>query len=130
MSEWHAALRAERARLVPLAAWCALTDRLWPGGRFLRSEPVVGGLGALIDRLIAEDAEGVRVTAVVRRFAAGGANGPEEVGREVATLQALTRCEAPATSCGTGPRQRWSTSRGPGVGTRAEMWAIADLISR
>lgn len=120
--EWYATLRAERARVVPLVAWCALTDRLWPGARFLRSEPVVGGLGALIDRLIAEDAEGARVTAVVRRFPSGGGNGPEEVSREVATLEVLTRCEVPA------PRPLWSDPAGEVLGRPA--LAMSDLPGR
>jgi hypothetical protein len=37
--EWHAALRGRTRTVVPLAAWCALTDRLWPGARYLRSSP-------------------------------------------------------------------------------------------
>lgn len=120
--DWHATLRAERARVVPPVAWCALAERLWPGGRFSSSEPVLGGLGALMDRLIAEDAEGVRVTAVVRRFPSGGANGPEEVRREVATLQVLTRCEAPA------PRPLWSDPAGEAFGRPA--LAMTDLPGR
>ena len=120
--DWLADLRAERARVVPPVAWCALADRLWPGGRFLSSEPLVGGLGALMDRLIAEDAEGVRVTAVVRRFPAGGANGPEGARREVATLQVLRRCEAPA------PRPLWSDPAGEVLGRPA--LAMTDLPGR
>jgi aminoglycoside phosphotransferase (APT) family kinase protein len=122
VSEWHATLRAERARVVPLDAWCALTERLWPGARFLAGEPVVGGLGALIDRLIAEDAEGVRVTAVVRRFPSGGANGPEKVRREVATLEVLARFEVPA------PRPLWSDPAGEMLGRPA--LAMSDLPGR
>jgi aminoglycoside phosphotransferase (APT) family kinase protein len=122
LSEWHAAVRVERARMVPLVAWCALTDRLWPGARFVCSEPVVGGLDALVDRLIAEDAEGVRVTAVVRRFPSAGWNGPEEVSREVATLEVLTRCEVPA------PRPLWSDPAGEVLGRPA--LAMSDLPGR
>jgi aminoglycoside phosphotransferase (APT) family kinase protein len=121
-SDWHATLRAERARVVPLVAWCVLTDRLWPGARYLRSEPVVGGLGALIDRLIAEDAEGVRLTAAVRRFPSGGAYGPEEVSREIATLQVLNQFEVPA------PRPLWSDPAGEVLGRPA--LAMSDLPGR
>jgi aminoglycoside phosphotransferase (APT) family kinase protein len=122
VSEWHATLRAERARVVPRVAWCALADQLWPGARFSSSEPIVGGLGALIDRLIAEDAEGDRVTAVVRRFPSGGGNGPGEVIREVATLEVLTLCEAPA------PRPLWSDPAGEVLGRPA--LAMSDLPGR
>ncbi|MCC5948057.1 MAG: aminoglycoside phosphotransferase family protein [Nitriliruptoraceae bacterium] len=113
MSDWYAELRVERARVVPVAAWRALTARLWPGGRFLRSEPIVGGLGALIDRVVAHDAQGARVTAIARRFPAGGGNGPEEIRQEVETLRVLARCEAPA------PRPLWSDPAGEVLGRPA-----------
>ena len=93
---WLAALRAGRARPVPIVAWRALTDRLWPGARFSSCEPLVGGLSGLVDRLIAEDADGGRVTAVVRRFLPERGHGPEDVTREVATLEVLASHELPA----------------------------------
>jgi aminoglycoside phosphotransferase (APT) family kinase protein len=111
--EWLAALRAERARAVPVVAWRELTDRLWPGARFLGSEPLVGGLGGLVDRLVAEQAGGVRVTAVVRRFPTAGGNGPEEATREVATLEVLALHEVPA------PRALWSDPAGEVLGRPA-----------
>lgn len=116
-------LRAGRAREMPAKAWCALTEQLWPGAaRFGRSEPLVGGLSALLDRLIADDADGVRVTAVVRRFLPEAGQRPEDVTREVATLEVLAAHEVPA------PRHLWSDPAGEILGRPA--LAMTDLPGR
>jgi aminoglycoside phosphotransferase (APT) family kinase protein len=120
--EWLTSLRAGRADAVPVFAWCALTDRLWPGARFRRSEPLVGGLSSLLDRLIADDAEGVRVTAVVRRFLPERGHGPEDVTGEIATLEVLASHEVPA------PRPLWSDPAGEVLGRPA--LAMSDLSGR
>ena len=103
---WLAVLRAGRARVVPDAAWRALTEQLWPGARFSGSEPVVGGLSTLMDRVIAIRGDGERVTAIVRRFQPERGHGPEDATGEVATLEVLAAHEVPA------PRPMWSDPSG------------------
>lgn len=120
--EWLATLRAERARPVPEASWGRVVGGIWPRGSLRRVEPLVGGLGGLLDRVHAEDARGNPVSAVVRRFMPEWGETPEDVTGEIATLEVLAAHDVPA------PRTLWSDATGAVLGRPA--LAMTDLRGR
>lgn len=111
--EWLAQLRGLRAQPVPGASWSGLVTALWPGGRLRSTEPLVGGLGGLLDRVIAEDATGAERRAVVRRLLPEWSEGPDDVRGEQATLGVLAAHGVPA------PRALWSDPEGTVLGRPA-----------
>jgi aminoglycoside phosphotransferase (APT) family kinase protein len=119
---WLTTLRTERARAVPASRWSDLVQRLWPGGALERVEPLVGGLGGLLDRVIAKDPAGRSVSVVVRRFFPEWEEEPEHVSEEVATLAVLEAHGVPA------PQSRWSDPAGEVLGRPA--LAMSDLPGR
>lgn len=120
--EWLATLRAERARVVPEGSWARVVGSIWPRGSLRAVDPLVGGLGGLLDRVLAEDGRGDPVSAVVRRFMPEWGENPEDVTGEIATLEVLAAHDVPA------PHVLWSDATGSVLGRPA--LAMTDLPGR
>lgn len=107
-------LRTARARV----GLVRLVQELAPGGRLLRTERLRGGLGARMDRLRLEQADGARIDVSLRRFNhpgehAGAASVIEGVQREFAILRLVERAGIPA------PRPLWLDDAGDVFGVPA-----------
>lgn len=111
-------LRAARADVVPRTRWELLVESIWDGASLRSVEPLIGGLGGLLDRVQAL-ADGAAVSTVVRRFLPEWGEGAADVARSVATLEVLASHDVP------GPRPMWSDGTGELLGRPA--LAMTDL---
>lgn len=116
---WLRTLRTERSRPVPDEVWQLVVSQLWSGAGFVSAEPLIGGLGGLLDRVRANDLGGTERTVVVRRFFPEWDEEAAAVERATATLQVLEAHEAPT------PRSLWCDGSGEMLGRPA--LAMTDL---